>query len=121
MTTRPLYLRDIGHFHLLCGTCRRCGELNVHGFYHQVKAAGQVEIVRERKRSWHRWACHRCGQKHATAYRLTTSPRQPRLRLFRWLEWAHGVLNLATDMPWAWPLLRHVGLYLAKMESVLPL
>lgn len=100
---KPLYLRDIGHFDLLVNRClrERCGELNVHGFYHQLKSAGEIQIDRQRLRAWFHWECKRCGSEHSRRFRLTTGRKQPRLRLFRWLDWSKAVIDVAALFPWS--------------------
>lgn len=96
---RQLYVMGVTPFSLFATRCP-CGELTVHGFYHQLT----VEKDAPRKRATVAFPCAKCGAVAHRVFRLTTSPFQRR-RLLPWLRW-HAWLSLHVPARWWRPSVR---------------
>lgn len=75
---RPLCVIGVSAMHLFAHKCV-CGELNVHGFWHQLDRT-KDEV---RKRATIRLPCAKCSVVRTRVFRLTTG-RAMRHRLVSW-------------------------------------
>ena len=76
-----MYIKGITADALICHKCE-CGELNVHGFWHQV----HKDICKQRKRAVVFMSCKVCGRVRRKQYILTTGRWNH--RLIKWLDFA---------------------------------
>ena len=91
--TRPLYLKDAGDLDLFFHTCV-CGELTVHGFYHQLKKI----VYRDRFKVALLLQCKSCDTVKVKWLRLTTSPKKRK----RWVNWTLVWCAIAPHLPTRW-------------------
>jgi hypothetical protein len=75
---RPLAVIGVTNFDLFCTRCP-CGELTIHGFWHQL----DKDVNAVRKRAVVRLPCVGCGSVRTRVFRLTTG-RGTRRRLAPW-------------------------------------